>query len=89
MGMPPMTGPIEVGFMVFVKEGAEGIGAVRLVNDHSILVYVENAGEFSVPLSAVTSVHDQKVMLDPIRVDKKLLAAAGHAHDREDPNVAG
>jgi hypothetical protein len=77
------------GSMVFLAEGKEGIGAVREVAGDTIIVYVEDAGEFEVPLSAVRAVHDQKVMLDPARVDPRLLAAVRHAHDREDPNLVG
>ena len=80
---------IEAGFMAFVNDGAEGIGAVRAVSADSITIYVENAGDFIVPISAVTDVHSQKVMLDPKRLKKELLVAIGHAHDSEDPNVAG
>jgi hypothetical protein len=80
---------IEVGFMAFVAEGSPGIGAVRSVARDKIVIYVENAGEFAVPLSAVRSVHDQKVILDPGKLDAKMLSAIGHAHDREDPNLAG
>ena len=80
---------IETGFMAFVGDGAEGIGAVRGVSADSITIYVENAGDFIVPISAVTDVHSQKVMLDPKRLKKELLVAIGHAHDSEDPNIAG
>ncbi len=81
--------PVEQGYMAFIAEGREGIGAVRGVTDKSLVIYVENAGEFVVPRSAVKSVHDQKVILDPQRLDRELLAAVGHAHDREDPELAG
>jgi hypothetical protein len=80
---------IEKGFMAFVADGSEGIGAVREVTGTSLVIYVENAGEFVVPMSAVTNVHSQKVMLNPERLDKAFLSAIGHAHDREDPSVAG
>ncbi len=55
-----MKEPIEQGFMVFLAEGAEGIGAVRATTADSILVYVENGGESRGPLAAVKGVHDQK-----------------------------
>jgi hypothetical protein len=84
-----MSQLIEAGFMAFLAEGREGIGAVRGVTDRQIVVYVENAGEFVVPRSAVKSVHDQKVILNPGLLDKELLQAVGHAHDREDPNLVG
>lgn len=84
-----MPEKIEQGFMAFVADGREGIGAVRTVSDHTLVIYVENAGEFVVPKSAVTGVHSQKVMLNARLLDKSLLKAIGHAHDREDPSVAG
>jgi hypothetical protein len=34
-------------------------------------------------------VHDNKVILDPRKLDRTLLNALGHAHDREDPNLLG
>ncbi|MEQ1695636.1 MAG: hypothetical protein ABL901_07325 [Hyphomicrobiaceae bacterium] len=81
--------PIEPGYMVFLAEGQEGIGAVRSKTPGRLVIYVENAGEFAVPRSAVKSVHDQKVILDPAVLDEALLQAVGHTHDREDPNTAG
>ena len=84
-----MAERIEVGFMAFLADGAEGIGGVRSVSPTSLVIYVENAGEFTVPLSAVADVHSQKVMLNPRKLDKVMLKAIGHTHDREDPSVAG
>ncbi len=84
-----MSEPIRQGFMVFIAEGREGIGAVREVGRDHIVIYVENGGEFEVPLAAVRKVHDEKVILDPRQLDKALLGAVGHAHDREDPNLVG
>ncbi len=80
---------IQPEFMVFLAEGQEGIGAVHDVGADSFSVYVENFGEFSVPLSAVKSVHDHKVILDRGQVSEKLLRAVAHAHDAEDPRLAG
>ncbi|MGQ0456336.1 MAG: hypothetical protein ACT4OU_04670 [Hyphomicrobium sp.] len=84
-----MRGPIEPGFMAFIAEGREGIGAVRSVSDKAIVIYVENSGEHVVPRAAVKAVHDQKVILDAGLLDKALLQALGHAHDREDPDLVG
>jgi hypothetical protein len=84
-----MNEPIEKGFMAFIAEGREGIGAVREVARDHIVVYVENGGEFKVPLGAVRKVHDEKVILDPRQLDKALLSAVGHAHDSEDPKLLG
>jgi hypothetical protein len=84
-----MNERIERGFMVFLAEGQEGIGAVREVGPDHIVIYVENGGEFTVPLTAIRRVHDDKVILDARHVDKALVSAVGHAHDREDPNLVG
>lgn len=80
---------IEIGYMAFLAEGKEGIGAVRGTTADSVIIFVENAGEFIVPISAVRAVHDQKVMLNPAQLDKALLDAVGHVHDREDPKLVG
>jgi hypothetical protein len=84
-----MSERIEIGNIAFLTAGREGIGAVRGISDTSLTIYVENAGEFIVPLSAVTRVQEQKVMLDPQQLDADLLDAIGHAHDREDPKLRG
>jgi len=84
-----MTENIEEGFIAFIADGQEGIGAVREVNETSIVIYVENAGEFAVPRTAVKDVHFQKVILRADRLDKRLLEAIGHEHDSEDPNLVG
>jgi hypothetical protein len=84
-----MRETIQRGFMVFLAEGQEGIGAVRDVQPDAISVFVENFGEFLVPLDAVKAVHDQKVVLDRDQVSVKLLRAVEHAHDSEDPRLVG
>jgi len=79
---------IEVGFQVFVTDGGEEIGAVRLVaplGRPEIEIYVENAGDFIVPLSAVAKVHANKVILELAKLDPALKRAIGHAHDGEEP----
>lgn len=80
---------VEVGDMVFVAEGQEGIGAVRVVNKDMFVLFVENAGEFDIPGAAIVGVHDRKVIVNPARLSRGLLDAVGHAHDREDPNLVG
>jgi hypothetical protein len=84
-----MRDDIQSDFMVFLAEGQEGIGAVRDIKADGISVFVENFGEFWVPAAAVKDVHDQKVILDRAKVGEKLLRAAAHAHDSEDPRLAG
>jgi hypothetical protein len=80
---------IEIGFQVYVVEGGETFGAVRgfVPEGNALIVYVENAGDFEVPLSAVQSVHDGKVVLDAERLDARLRQAIAHAHDHEEPGA--
>ena len=81
---------IEEGFEVFVSDRDKPFGAVRRVSSEGraeILVYVENAGDFVIALAAVAAVHAQKVILDPDKLDRRLRAAIGHAHDAEDPRI--
>jgi hypothetical protein len=81
---------IQEGFEVFVSDHDKAFGAVRAVEPHGraeIVVYVENAGDFSVPLDAVTAVHSGKVIVDRNRLEARLRRAIAHAHDAEDPNI--
>lgn len=77
---------IEVGFRAFTSDGREGFGAVRdvLKNGRELVVYVENVGDFVVPTDAVVSVDSQKVTFDCKKLERKLRASIGHAHDAED-----
>jgi hypothetical protein len=78
------------GFEVFVSDDDKPFAAVRRVSPHGrheFIIYVENAGDFTVPLSAVRAVHAQKVILDCDKLDARLRKAIGHAHDGEDPNI--
>ena len=84
-----MDNRIEIGDMVFLAEGREGIGAVRELSDSALVIYIENAGEFHAPLSSVKSVHDKKVILNPEQLPRALLKAISHAHDLEDPKLVG
>jgi hypothetical protein len=82
--------PIQEGFDVFVHDGDKTFGTVRRVSPHGrreLLIYVENAGEFTVPLSAIDSVHADKVILNCDRLEQRLRQAIGHAHDSEDPRI--
>jgi hypothetical protein len=81
------TERIREGFDVFVHDGEKAVGAVRRVSLREFVIYVENSGEFTVPLSAVRAVHDEKVVLDCGKLDQRLRSATGHAHDAEDPNI--
>ncbi|MFT3775329.1 MAG: hypothetical protein QM820_59025 [Minicystis sp.] len=77
---------IEVGYQVFTKDGGEEFGAVRQVipgGRPEIVVYVENTGDFVIPLAAVAAVHSQKVIVDVEHLDERIRVAIGHAHDAE------
>jgi hypothetical protein len=79
---------ISVGFQTFVSDGGEEFGAARAVapgGRRELLIYVENAGDFVVPLDAVESVHSEKVILDCTKLDDRLRRAIRHAHDAEKP----
>ncbi len=80
-----MRESIEPGFQTFVDDSPEEFGSVRGVSDdgRTLTVYVENAGDFPVPASAILSVQSEKVTFACRRLDRKLRAAIGHAHDRE------
>jgi hypothetical protein len=80
---------LEVGDMVFIAEGQEGIGAVRALHKDKFVLFVENVGEFDIPGTAIIGVHDRKVIINPARLPRRLLEALGHAHDSEDPKLVG
>ena len=83
-----MKEKIEVGFQTFLSDGDEEFGAVRavaLAGSSELVIYVENAGEFTVPIDAVESVHSGKVIFDCSKLDVRLRRAIGHAHDAEKP----
>ncbi len=80
---------VQAEYPVFLGEGLQAIGAVREVHSDKIVVYVENAGDFEVPRSAVASVHDGKVVLSLDSIGRELAQAIRHMHDREDPGLAG
>lgn len=84
-----MKETIEVGQMVFVSDGEVGVGAVREVRgDGALVVNIENAGDFTLPASAVRDVHSGKVILDVDRLDGPVREALQHVHDAEDPVYA-
>jgi hypothetical protein len=82
--------PIREGFDVFVHDGDKAFGSVRQVNPHGrheLVIYVENAGDFTIPLSAIVDVHSEKVILNCSLLDRQLRQAIGHAHEDEDPRI--
>jgi hypothetical protein len=81
---------IEEGFEVFLSDGDKAFGAVRQILPHGrpeLVIYVENAGDFAVPLDAVEAVHSQKVILNYGKLHHRLRVAIEHARDAEDPNI--
>ena len=83
-----MRQQVEVGQMVFVAEGEMGVGGVREVRDVEIVVNIQNAGDFVLPMSAVRDVHDGKVVLALDRLEAPVLEALRHVHDAESPEFA-
>jgi len=77
----------EIGDQVFLEEGGEEVGAVRLIRPGNMRIYVENAGDFDVPYDAVRAVHDGKVVLDLALLSESLQDAIKHAHDSEQPGT--
>jgi hypothetical protein len=78
---------IEVGYQTFVSDGEEEFGAVRAVTPDFVLVWIENGGEFRVPMDAVEAVHSQKVIFDCRKLDRRIREAIGHAHESEEPGL--
>jgi hypothetical protein len=80
-----MAERIQVGFQTFVTDGDEEFGAVRDISPdgRKLTVYVENAGDFTVPMDAVVSVQSEKVTFDCRKLDPAIRSAIGHAHDEE------
>lgn len=81
--------PVEIGSPVFVEEdGEQECGVVRSVapgGRDEIVVVIENAGNFIVPAEAVRKAQEDKVMLDPSRLDQRLRDAIARAHKHRGP----
>ena len=80
-------GDIRVGYQAYLEEGGDPFGAVREVGRNSVIVFVENGGDFTIGADAVRGVHDAKVILARERLDAAMLRAISHAHDREEPGL--
>ena len=85
--MPVDPKRIEVGYQAFVSDGGEEFGAVRAVSPDGVVVWIENAGEFRVPLDAVQDVHSQKVIFECRKLGRRIREAIGHAHEGEVPGL--
>ena len=82
--------PIDEGFEVFISDISKPFGAVRQVRPDGkseIVVYVENAGDFTIPLDAVQATHFQKVIVDFDKLESRLQRAIKRAHDAEDRSI--
>jgi hypothetical protein len=75
----------KIGDQVYINERGMVFGAVRGVHADGLDIYVENAGDFQVRMDVVKAVHDGKVVLDLKKLDGKIRAAIGHAHEQETP----
>jgi hypothetical protein len=80
-----MSERIRVGFQTFLSDAPEEFGAIREISrdGKQLTVYVENSGEFYVPIESVVSVQSEKVTFDCKKLDPQMRAAIGHAHDAE------
>ena len=76
--------PIEVGYQAFAQGSEEEFGAVRQVRPQDLVVYIEDAGDTIVPLSAVTDVIEGKVIVDIQKLDEGVRRAIANAHRDED-----
>lgn len=83
-----MCEQIKEGLRVFISDGNEGVGSVRQIAPNGrpeLAIYIENAGNFVVPIAVVEAVHFEKVILNCDRLSSRLRAAIRHAHDAVDP----
>jgi len=81
-----MTEKIKEGFAVFLHDGEVAFGAVRQVSAKELVIYIENHGDFTVPMRAVRDVHFNKVILDGSKLDSNVRTAIARAHNAEDPS---
>jgi hypothetical protein len=77
---------VEPDYEVFVSGEVTAFGAVREVSPQGrpeLVVYVENAGDFIIPFTAVEAVHGQKIIVNRAKLGPHLGEAIDHAHDTE------
>ena len=75
---------IDVGYQAFEKGAQEEFGAVRQVRPQELVIYIEDAGDTVIPLSAVSEVIEGKVIVDIQRLDEAVRRAIANAHRDED-----
>lgn len=81
-----MAYDINIGDAVFLRDGGDPVGSVHQAwsSDHSsIVIYVENAGDFKIPSTAIKTAHFGKVILDETMLDARMRSSIGRAHDAE------
>ncbi|HET7788958.1 MAG TPA: hypothetical protein VFP52_02285 [Myxococcales bacterium] len=76
--------PIDVGYQAFAKGAEEEFGAVRQVRPQELVVYIEDAGDTAIPMSAVLDVVEGKVIVDVQRLPEGVQQAIAKAHRDED-----
>jgi hypothetical protein len=83
----PKLPHIQVGYRVFLADGADAFGAVRdIVPDGKpvLLVNIEGAGDVRIPLDAIVKVASKRVVVYWDRMDEAMHEAIRHTLDRED-----
>jgi hypothetical protein len=81
-----MSYDVSIVDAVFLRDGGGPVGSVHQVwnSDHSsIVIYIENAGDFKSPSTAIKTAHFGNVILDEAKLDAKMRSTIGHAHDAE------
>ena len=71
----------------YTSDGGEEFGAVRDFTDDTLVVYVENGGEFLRTDPGRDRRALAEVILDPAALDPELRDAIAHAHDAEEPGL--
>ncbi len=78
---------IQAGMLVFLGDGQIGIGSIQDVASDHVVVQIENAGAFKIPRASVRDVHFDKVILAEEKLDRSVIDAIKHAHDRENKTL--
>ncbi|MFO0749056.1 MAG: hypothetical protein U1F43_25845 [Myxococcota bacterium] len=74
---------VNIGDLVFCREGGPSVGAVRAVEAHALTIDIEGLGDVSLPASQIEAVHEGKVVLAFDRLSPELQAAVAHANADE------
>lgn len=76
---------VSIGDQVYATEGGEEFGSVRYIYPEELIVDIEGGGDFNIPASLVTAVHDGKVIIDATKASAAVQAAIAKAHSQEEP----